>query len=87
MYALGSHLVATYSGMPYADFVKKRIWDHLNMSASTFHPDVAAASGKLTQAWYQGTRRIPFWDREELVEVNGGPGAIISSAADLVSIS
>ena len=58
---LGAHLVSTFSGSSYIDFVKNRIWDPLDMSTTTYSPAEAARSGKLAQAWTPEGRRIPFW--------------------------
>lgn len=84
-YVAGAHIISTYSGVPYTQFVKERIWNRLNVTSSTFSPDQAALSGKLTQIWTASGRRIPFWFAEESVELNAGPGGIISSVVDMVS--
>lgn len=80
----GAHIISTYSGKPYTEFIKERIWDRLNMSSTTFSASEAARSGKLAQTWTGSGRRIPFWFPDEMIELNAGPGGIISSAVDLV---
>lgn len=87
MYMLGAHLISTYSGRPYTQFVKERIWDPLNMTSTTFSAKQAAHSGRLTHTWTSLGRRIPFWFPDEWIELNAGPGGIISSVVDLVSSS
>lgn len=75
----------SYSGKPYTEFVRERILDHLNMTSTTFSPSKAARSGRLAQAWIASGRRIPFWISDEIVELNAGPGGVISSVVDMVS--
>lgn len=86
MYMLGQHLIATYSGMSYPEYVQERIFNRLGMSSATFSPAKALRSGKRTEAWTQSGRRIPFWISEDDAEVSEGAGGVITSAGDLVSI-
>ncbi|CAL1697760.1 unnamed protein product [Somion occarium] len=83
MYMLGSHLVSKYSGMPYTEYIKTRIFDPLNMKSTTFSESVASRDGKLTQTWTRFGRRIPFWFSDDMVELNSGPGGVISSVVDM----
>ena len=85
MYMLGAHLVTTYSGKPYTQFVQERIWDRLNMSSTTFSPSRASQDGKLTQSWSQGRRRLPFWFSEESIELNAGARGVITNVEDMAS--
>lgn len=87
MYMLSHHLVETYSGIPYPHFVKERIWDKLNMSHSTFSDAEATKTGRFTQAWHQGKRRVPFWFDDDTIDLIGGAGGIITSTEDIVSSS
>jgi CubicO group peptidase (beta-lactamase class C family) len=73
MYMLGAHLISLYSGMPYTEFVKERIWDRLDMSSTTFSAANASKEGNLTQSWTAQGRRIPFWIPDEMIELNSGP--------------
>ncbi|TFY81752.1 hypothetical protein EWM64_g2261, partial [Hericium alpestre] len=82
MYMLGAHLIATYAGS-YARFVEERIWTPLNMTSTTYSPSKAAASGKLTQSWITFGRRIPTWHTDATIDLNQGPGGVISSVEDL----
>ena len=82
---LGSYIVGKYAGMTYPEFVKARIWDPLNMSATTFYQSEASRHGKLTQTWASNGRRIPIWWNDGQVPMNAGPGGILSSAEDMVS--
>ena len=85
MYTLGAHLIATYSGMPYPEFVSARIFKPLGMSSTTYSAKEASKNGLLTQAWTKFGRRIPFWASDDLVDVLAGPGGVISSVVDMVS--
>ena len=84
----GAHIISTYSGQPYTKFVKERIWDRINMSSTTFSANEAARSGKLTQTWVGpgDGRRVPFWFTDDMIDLNAGPGGIISSVVDMVPI-
>ncbi|KAI0655708.1 beta-lactamase/transpeptidase-like protein [Cubamyces menziesii] len=84
MYMLGAHIIETYSGLPYQDFVAERVFKPLNMSTSTLWPSEATSSGLFTDTWTKDGRRIPFWFTDEISQVNAGPGGVISSAEDMV---
>lgn len=85
MYMTGAYIVTKYTNDSYTTFASNRIFKPLNMTSTTFSPNKAFASGKLTQMWTGFCRRIPFWFTEENVELNAGAGGVISSVADLVS--
>lgn len=85
MYILGAHLISTYSGMPYADYIQERIWSPLNMSMTTFSPDKALQTGKRTESWSGSGRRIPFWFSDDMLALNAGAGGVISNVEDLVN--
>jgi hypothetical protein len=86
MYTVASHLVETISGIPYAEFLREKLWGPLGM-ANTFHdlPDVEAHDAMLRKA-------TPYrWDKEkaEHVEIpvyaspeGQGAGSILTSASD-----
>ncbi|GBE87232.1 beta-lactamase/transpeptidase-like protein [Sparassis crispa] len=82
MFMLGAHIVTKYAGIPYTAFASNRIFAPLNMSTTTFWPQEAAP--RLTQSWTNFGRRVPFWFPDEMVELNAGPGGVISSAEDMV---
>lgn len=84
MYILGSHLISKYSGMPYTEYIKQRIFTPLNMTSTTYKPSEAAASGKATENWTGKGRRIPWWFSDDMVELNAGPGGVISNVPDMV---
>lgn len=85
MYILGSYLVSMYAGVPYTEYIQARIFDPLDMTATTFSPVKAMQSGKLTQTWLgSNSRRIPFWFSEDMVELNAGPGGILTTVSDMV---
>ncbi len=86
MYIIGAHLVSTYSGLAFRDFVQQRIFDPLNMTSTTYRGDEAEASGLLSHSWDAQGRRIPYWFRgEPLSELIAGAGGIISNTIDMVS--
>ncbi|KAJ3557983.1 hypothetical protein NM688_g1175 [Phlebia brevispora] len=84
MYILGSYVISKYSGMSYMNFVKRRIWEPLNMSSTTFYESEASRDGKLTQAWTRTGRRIPIWMHDEQAPLNAGPGGIMTNTVDMV---
>lgn len=90
MYMVGAHILATLTGNPYTSFVQSRIFDPLNMSSSTYSLTAASAridqAGKsdLSETWTTFGRRIPFWFREEDVQLNAGYAGVISNVQDLV---
>ncbi|KAF2828112.1 beta-lactamase/transpeptidase-like protein [Ophiobolus disseminans] len=86
MYTVATHLVETVSGMPYAEFLRKKIWEPLGMT-NTFHdlPDIEAHDAMERKA--TGYR----WDKEKEKHVaipaysspeGQGAGCIFSSAGD-----
>ncbi|KAI0742294.1 beta-lactamase/transpeptidase-like protein [Daedaleopsis nitida] len=83
MYIFGSHIIATFSGKTFEDFVKERIFDPLNMTATTYSPQEANATELLTQSWAFNGRRIPFIFDEPTAELVAGAGGIISNAVDM----
>ena len=87
MFMIGAHVIAKLTNNTYTSFVQSRIFDPLNMTSSTFSPSAAAKSGKLTQTWTRGSRKIPFWFPLEVAELFAGAGGIISSAEDMVRLS
>ena len=88
MYFFGSHIISTYSGKPFQDFVKERIFEPLNMTTSTYAYAEANATGLMSQAWAYVGRRIPTTPYEDPVTANliAGAGGLISSAVDMVRI-
>ncbi|KAL5529636.1 hypothetical protein ACEPAG_5621 [Sanghuangporus baumii] len=82
MYTTGAHIITKYTGS-YIDFATERIFRPLGMNSTTFSPDEAARSGKVTQSWTAHGQRIPYWILEEEKESTAGPGGIISSVVDI----
>ena len=81
---MGAHVISIYSGMPYPEFIHKRVLNVLNMSSTTFSAKKASMRGSLTQSWTTSGRRIPFWSDDELLDLNAGAGGIISNVFDMV---
>ena len=85
MYITGAHIVSTYSGMPFRDFVQKRIFDPLQMTYTTYRANGAEASGLLSQGWGIEGRRLPYqFADESLSEFIAGAGGILSNTIDMV---
>ncbi|KAH9935178.1 beta-lactamase/transpeptidase-like protein [Epithele typhae] len=83
-FMIGPHLIEKLSNTSYPDFVTSRILKPLNMSSTFFSPSTANATGRLTQSWTRGTRRIPFVFSEEASALFAGAGGIITTAEDMV---
>ncbi|KAH8102687.1 beta-lactamase/transpeptidase-like protein [Cristinia sonorae] len=83
MYMVASHLISVYSGMPYVDFVKERIFTPLNMTSTTYSPTEAAHDNDLTQSWTPTGRRLPTWFTDSTRDLFAGPGGVISNAVDM----
>ncbi|TBU44391.1 beta-lactamase/transpeptidase-like protein [Dichomitus squalens] len=83
MYMVGAHIVSRLSNMSYQSFASSRIFAPLHMNSTTFSPSKAAKTGRLTQTWTRGVRRVPFWFSDEVADLFAGAGGIISSAEDV----
>lgn len=82
LYTVAAHIVAKYSGMPFTTFVKKRIFEPLNMITSTFFADEAEEMGI---SFGEGQRRIPPWLANNAdAETVAAAGGVISSTIDMV---
>lgn len=79
-----AYIVEKYSGISFPDFVQKRIFDKLGMHFSTYSANKAEATGHLSQVWSSNGRRIPYWITDDTLQINPGPGGVISNAIDLV---
>ena len=86
MYIFGSYIIETFSGKTFEDFVKERIFEPLNMTATTYSPQEADATGLLSQSWAYNGRRIPFIFDEPAAQLVAGTGGIISNAIDMVRL-
>ncbi|KAJ3482349.1 hypothetical protein NLI96_g7040 [Meripilus lineatus] len=88
MYIFGTHIISTYAGKPFHQFVEERIFGSLNMTSTTYSGITASQSGKFSQAftfYANETRRIPFaFNTQALSDIVGGPGGIISNTVDMV---
>lgn len=84
MYMTAAHMLDTYTGS-YPKYAAERIFSALGMNSTTFSPNEAAATGRLTQSWAAHGHRIPYWLPEEVISLNAGPGGIITNVVDLVS--
>lgn len=90
MYVLGSHIISTYSGKPFTEFVRERIFVPLGMTSTTYSGKEAARTGNFSHTFtLHGTqiRRIPFlFDDDGISEFIAGPGGVISNTVDMVSL-
>jgi CubicO group peptidase (beta-lactamase class C family) len=86
MYTVATHLVETVSGIPYAEYLRTKLWDPLNMT-NTFHdlPDIEVNDAMDRKAtpyyWNKQTRShvsMPSYPQPE----GQGAGSIFSSAGD-----
>ena len=84
MFMAGARIIEKYTNTPYGSFVTSRIMKPLNMSSTTYSPSEAAKTGRLTQTWTRGVRRIPFWFSDEVDDLFAGPGGAISNVEDMV---
>ena len=85
LYYFAAHIVDTYSGKTYTEFVKERIFDPLNMSTTTFSPQEANATGLLSQSWAFVGRRIQvIIEDPATANLIAGAGGIISNVVDMV---
>ncbi|KAI0327940.1 beta-lactamase/transpeptidase-like protein [Cubamyces sp. BRFM 1775] len=83
MFMAGARIIEKYTSTPYGSFVTSRIIKPLNMTSTTYSPSKAAKTGRLTETWTRGVRRIPFWFSDEVDDLFAGPGGAISSAEDM----
>lgn len=85
MYMLASHIISTYSGMPFTKFVKTRIFAPANMTSSTYSVAEASVDGRISQSWTKVRRRIPLWFENDTTEISAGPGGVITSVVDMAN--
>ena len=85
MYMVGAYIISTYTGS-FSKFVEDRIFKPLNMTSTTYSTAAANSTGRLTQTWTDSGRRIPYWSNDSESAILDGPGGVISSARDLVSL-
>ncbi|KAI0828035.1 beta-lactamase/transpeptidase-like protein [Trametes gibbosa] len=83
MYIVASRIIERYANVSVGDFVESRIFRRLNMTSSTYSPSKAARTGRVTQTWTRGVRRIPYWFSDEVNDLFAGPGGAISNAEDM----
>ncbi|KAI0645099.1 beta-lactamase/transpeptidase-like protein [Trametes meyenii] len=84
-FIVGAHILVNYANTSVDAFVPPRIFEPLNMTSSTYSPSEAAESGRLTQTWTRGVRRIPYWFSEEVHGLFVGAGGAISDIHDMTT--
>ena len=80
-YELAKLIVARASGMTFAEFTKKRIFDPLGMKATAYVPDIMQAGSNAAMG-YQ--RDGSTWKPYMRLGNNRGGGAIVSTVGDLI---
>ena len=84
MYMTGSHIIATYAGKPFTDFVHERIFTPLNMTSAFYLPSRVPPQLDISQS-FSGSRRTDIWLRDDhLAELIAGAGGIRTNAVDMV---
>ena len=86
MYVLGAHIITTYSGKPYHEYVQERIIKPLDMSSTVQYAQDVAPGDHIAHAFTAGSRRTPLlFESEHMATLLGGAGGIISNTVDMVS--
>ena len=80
-YVLLKEIVARVSGMPFADFVRQRVFEPLGMTSSAYVEDVLQYPGERALA-YQ--REGDAWEPHMRLGNERGGGTVVSTAADLL---
>jgi len=81
-YELAKAIVARVSGMSFAEFTKKRLFDPLYMRSSAYVPDIMQAGTNAALAYHKdGANWKPFMRLGN----NRGGGAIVSTVPDLLT--
>ena len=81
MFITGTYILERYSGLPFSEFMRSRIFEPLGMLSTVASPD---AAHRLSQTWAKSGRRIPFWFTDDETKYISGAGVLISSAKDMV---
>ncbi len=86
MYLFLPHVITTYSGKTFQEFVTERIFVPLNMTATTYNLTAADESGLMSQSFIFTGRRIPvIFQDPRAASFIAGAGGVISNAIDMVS--
>ncbi|MBO9565310.1 MAG: beta-lactamase family protein [Niastella sp.] len=81
-YALAKEIVARVSGMPFAEFTRKRLFEPLGMQSTSFREDLRAPIKDRALAYNKTDGQ---WKVAMLLDNDrGGGGALFTTAADLV---
>ncbi len=85
MYLFLPHVITTYSGKTFQEFVTERIFVPLNMTATTYNLTAADDSGLMSQSFIFTGRRIPIiFQDPTAANFIAGAGGVISNAVDMV---
>lgn len=80
-YVLLTEIVARTSGMPFAEFMRKRLFEPLGMSTTSYVVDMKAVIKNRTLAY---DKKKDGWKLNMYLDNDRGGGAILSTAGDLL---
>ncbi|KAL4251706.1 class-A beta-lactamase family protein [Abortiporus biennis] len=87
MYMVATHIISVYSGKPFIDFVKERIFEPLGMSSTTYIAEEVENTGQISQAFTlsngSAIRRLPILAKGDFRGILAGPGGILSNTVDM----
>ncbi|KAI0713049.1 beta-lactamase/transpeptidase-like protein [Cerioporus squamosus] len=84
MYLFLPHVITTFSGKTFQEFVTERIFVPLNMTATTYNLTAADESGLMSQSFTFTGRRIPvIFQDPSAASFIAGAGGVISNAVDM----
>ena len=87
MYIVGSHIIATYAGKPFTEFVQERILTPLNMTSAFYFASRVPSELNISQS-FTAQRRTPLWSTDDrLAEFIAGPGGLLTNPVDMVRIT
>jgi len=80
-YVLLKEIVARTSGMPFAEFARRRLFEPLGMTASSYEADILQGTGPRALAYQQDGSG---WKQYMRLGNERGGGAVVSTAGDLL---
>lgn len=86
MYITGSHIIATYAGMPFTQFAQERILTPLNMTNAFYFPSRVPSNLNISQS-FSGPRRTELFSKDDrLAELVAGAGGILTNVVEMVRV-
>ena len=80
-FELAKEIVARVSGMPFAEFTRKRLFEPLGMKSSAYVPDILQAGANAAHGYQKDGAG---WKPYMRLGTNRGGGAIVSTVGDLL---